>query len=238
MLLHGTPGASFVWSTTIRALGRGRLAVAPDLPGWGRSRTRTTTQDVALTRTGLRSWLSDVLSAQQLAQFDLVGLGDGALLALDILLQDTSRVRRLGLLNLPLKNVAKHRFRWPWQAGGWQGNKLGEWLVKESGLSADLRQHVGPMFGELFSGEGQTGRSPEFPAGEFLRVMDDYREVLSGFRGEALVAWGGKAKGYDPEEAARLCADRTPVVWSESGNFPMWEQPQQFDTEISEFLGQ
>ena len=72
-----------------------------------------------------------------------------------------------------------------------------------------------------------------------ISSLEELEHVATlGFRGEALVAWGGKAKGYDREEAARLCADRTPVVWSESGNFPMWEQPQQFDTEISEFLGQ
>ncbi len=85
VLLHGTPAASFVWSTTIAAIGRSRRCIALDLPGWGRSLERNGRPQLVLSRESLRKWLSDVVQAQQIQMFDLLGIGDGALLALEFL---------------------------------------------------------------------------------------------------------------------------------------------------------
>ncbi|MBK6766693.1 MAG: alpha/beta hydrolase [bacterium] len=237
LLLHGTPGASFVWSTTIRSLGRGRRIIAPDLPGWGRSQERPKRHQAALSRNGLRAWVSEVIAAQQLGQFDLVGRGDGALLALELLLHTGPRIRRLGLLNLPLKMKPNQAIRWPWQRAEWQRNKLEDWLVKESGLSRNSREQVGPLFKELFGGGWYAERSPVFPVSEFERGLEVYRGALSRFGGETLLAWGAGASGYDVERSGRFCDNRTPLVWPESANFPMWEQPQLYEFAIKDFLG-
>ena len=36
--------------------------------------------------------------------------------------------------------------------------------------------------------------------------------------------------------AAEIAKGRTIVVWHEAANFPMWEQPEQYSNEITEFL--
>lgn len=236
VLLHGTPGASFIWSTTVQAIGRSRRIIAPDLPGWGRSFNRVNPQPLALTRNGLRGWLNEVIAAQQIEQFDLVGIGDGALLALDLMFDRPERVRRLGLLNLPLKFKTIRKMRLLWRKPDWQRNKLRDWLVKESGLSASHRELVRPMFEELLSGGWHPASSPLFPTGEFRAEIVNYRDALQKFPGESLLGWGANSVGFDTELAAGFAQRKEIVIWQEAANFPMWEQPEPYQTEMIEFL--
>lgn len=236
VLLHGTPGASFVWSTTIQAMGRSSRIIAPDIPGWGRSHNRVIPQTVKLSRDGLRQWLLDVLNAQQCEQCDLVGLGDGAWLAMDFLNEHPARVRRLGLLNLPLTQSFTGKFRWPWEKAYWTRVKLRKWMTQYSGLSIATRELVKPMFGELLSGGWNAVRSPEFPVSDFRSELSGYRDSLRGFDGDVMLGWGANAVGYDERLAAEIAQGRSILVWQEAANFPMWEQPEQFQNEMIEFF--
>ena len=236
VLLHPTPGASFVWSTTINAIGRSRRIIAPDYPGWGRSHNRMLPQKFQLSRDGLRKWLSEVTAAHQCEQLDIVGLGDGAWLAVDYLLTEPARVRRLGLLNLPLKQRMTTKRFLPWRKTDWNRRKLDQWLLNESGLSESNRQLVKPMFGELLAGGWHAEHSPEFPTGEFRSESSHYRDSLRKFDGEVLLGWGSNAVGYDEKLAAEFAQGREIVLWREAANFPMWEQPEQFTNEMTEFL--
>lgn len=236
VLLHSVPGASFVWSTAIGSVGRSRRVIAPDFPGWGRSHNRVMPQKFTLSRDGLRKWLIEVVNAQQCEQLDIVGLGDGAWLAVDYLLMEPVRVRRLGLLNLPVKHSFAPKRLLPWGKSDWDKNKLGQWLDNNSGLSESNRQLVKPMFGELLAGGWHTERSPNFPASEFQIEISRYRDGLREYDGEVFMGWGANAVGYDEKLAAEFARGREIVLWHEAANFPMWEQPERFITEITEFL--
>lgn len=236
LLLHPTPAASFVWSTTIQAIGRSRRIIAPDYPGWGRSRNRIESLILRLTRDGLRKWLIETANAQQCDKLDIMGLGDGAWLALEFLLAEPERVRRLGLLNLPLKRQTAVKHLLPWRTGDWNKHRHGKWLERESGLSETSRQLFKPMFSELLGGGWHAERSPDFPLSKFQNEVQTYREILRNFDGEVLLGWGAKSSGYDERLAAEFANGRQILLWHESTNFPMWEQPEQYEREITEFL--
>ncbi len=193
-------------------------------------------QKFTLSRDGLRKWLIEVVNAQQCEQLDIVGLGDGAWLAVDYLLMEPVRVRRLGLLNLPVKHSFAPKRLLPWGKSDWDKNKLGQWLDNNSGLSESNRQLVKPMFGELLAGGWHTERSPNFPASEFQIEISRYRDGLREYDGEVFMGWGANAVGYDEKLAAEFARGREIVLWHEAANFPMWEQPERFITEITEFL--
>ncbi len=236
VLLHSVPGASFIWSTTIQSVGRSRRILAPDYPGWGRSHNRVLPQKFTLTRDGLRKWLAEVMRAQQFEQCDVVGIGDGAWLALDYLFTEPDKVRRLGLLNLPVKRTIDTKRLLPWCKTGWDKRNLDRWMNRESGLSNTNRRLVEPLFGELLAGGWHAERSPEFPAGEYRTALAGYRDCLRKFDGEVLLGWGANAPGYDEVLAAEIAKGRTIVVWHEAANFPMWEQPERYSNEITDFL--
>jgi len=233
VLLHSIPGASFVWSTTIQVMGRKTRCIAPDFPGWGRSRNRMAVQKNELSRQILRHWLAEVIEAQQCAQCDLMGLGDGAWLATDYLLEHPEKVRRLGLLNLPLTGVSERKFKWPWQTADWTRSRLQEWL-KNSGANTS---HAEPMFQELFAGGRHAERSPEIPSDDFRQELAVYRDSLRRFEGETWLVWGESAAGVDPKLATEFALGRRAEIWQGAGNFPMWEQPERYTSEIRDFFG-
>lgn len=236
VLLHGTPAASFVWSTTIAAIGRSRRCIALDLPGWGRSLERNGRPQLVLSRESLRKWLSDVVQAQQIQMFDLLGIGDGALLALEFLQAEPQRIRRLGLINTPLKASENRRLIWPWQKPGWRAARLQSWIERESGLPEKTRQAIEPQFRELLSGGWHAERSPEFPVQQFRSGIAGYKRCLREFKGETLLAWGANYCSYDEAQAADFAQGREAILWQEAGHFPMWEQHEAYLTEIVEFF--
>ncbi|MCB1060287.1 MAG: alpha/beta hydrolase [Calditrichaeota bacterium] len=234
VLLHSIPAASFVWSTTIQAIGRSSRIIAPDLPGWGRSHNRIAPVDFRLTRESLSAWLTDVISAQQCERCDIAGLGDGAWLAMEFVREHANKVRRLGLLNLPIAPKILPARRWPWQKQDWTGRRLTKWLADTAGLTDALES----QFDELFAGGWHVERSPEFPSSEYLREIKAYRDRLRNFEGEILLGWGANSAGFDKERAEWFAQGRHIEVWENAGEFPMWEQPEQFASEMREFFGQ
>jgi len=229
ILLHSVPGASFMWSTTIHSIGRARKIIAPDLPGWGRSRNRITSPIVVLTRESLRVWLEELTASQQCERCDIAGLGSGAWLALEYLRSNPARVRRLALVNLPFRmNTSR---RWPWQKNDWNRARLATWYQQQSGLSN--ASPAKPLFDELLSGGWHAESSPELTSAEYLVQMQEYAKALRGFEGEVLLSWGKQSAGYDPQHAAEFAQGREIVLWNEAANFPMWEQPREFEAELA-----
>ncbi len=157
-------------------------------------------------------------------------------LQLIICLTEPARVRRLGLLNLPLKLKPSAKRFLPWRKTDWDKRTLGKWLEDKSGLSESNRQLVKPMFGELLAGGWHTERSPEFPCNVFHAELSSYRDGLRKFDGEVFLGWGANAVGYDEKLAAEFAQGREIVLWHEAANFPMWEQPEPYQTEMIEFL--
>ncbi|MBK6911224.1 MAG: alpha/beta hydrolase [bacterium] len=234
VLLHDVPGASFVWSTTVQAIGRERRIIAPDLPGWGRSHNRIAPKQTVLTPEALRGWLVEVIQAHQSERSDIGGIGAGAWLALDYLLGHAAQVRRIALLNLRLTDRAPQR--WPWQKRVWTRERLQKWFDRETGLTEPARTAAQPQFDELLAGGWHARESPEFPVNLFRDRVTNYAKALRSFDGEVLLGWGRRASGYDERAAAQLAQGRAVVVWSEAADFPMWDQPPQFQAEITDFF--
>lgn len=176
------------------------------------------------------------MRAQQFQQCDIVGIGAGAWLALAYLLAEPANVRRLGLLNLQLGQTMDMKRLLPWQRTDWDKRKLEQWMLRDSRLSESDRKLVEPMFGELLSGGWHAERSPEFPVNEYRTDLASFRDCLRTFNGEVLLGWGAQATGFDEPLAADFANGRTVVVWQEAANFPMWEQPEMYSSEITEFL--
>ncbi|MCB9357714.1 MAG: alpha/beta hydrolase [Calditrichaeota bacterium] len=236
VLLHGLPGASFVWSTTIAAIGRSRRIISPDLPGWGRSFDRMTPQRMSLTREKLFAWLADVIRAQQIEHFDLCGFQDGGWLALEFLRQQPDRVRRIGLINLPLKTQPERSIFGIRRKADWTRTRLADWLTRDSGLGQETLEQVRPMFEELLSGGWHPDGSPEFPRGEFLAEVAGYKQALREYKGETLLAWGDASAEYDAESVAAFAHGRSVHVFPGAGNFPMWDDPGQFHEVLVDFF--
>jgi len=109
LLLHGLGSCADDWALQLAALSGERRALAPDLPGHGRSGRLPGWPDV---RAYVRCALA-VLDAGGAGQADLVGLSLGGLVALQLALDHPDRVRSLTLVNsfarmrVPLSGVAR-----------------------------------------------------------------------------------------------------------------------------------
>ncbi|MCC6477134.1 alpha/beta hydrolase [bacterium] len=233
VLLHGVPGASFVWSTTIQAVGRDTRVIAPDLPGWGRSVNRAKPERISFTREFLNRWLTSLLDAQGISEFDVLGHGNGAWLALDLLLADSARVRRLGLVNLPLLKPAR-KLRLPW-GNDWTARRVERW-VGSATMSETARRISKPLWDELFGATYSPKRSPEFPMGEYDFQMAQYSDAVQKFDGEALFMWGKRDSGYDEQLAREFAGRRRAVIFEDTACYPMWDEAEKYRTVVTEFL--
>ncbi len=98
VLLHGEPTWSFLWRSVIPGLARAGLrAVAPDLPGFGRSERPTRIGDYAAGR--LVRWMEGWMDAVELADATLVGQDWGALVGLRMVARRPERFERVVVAN-------------------------------------------------------------------------------------------------------------------------------------------
>ncbi len=97
--LHPTPFSGLIFERLLVALGRDRVAMAPDMPGYGDS-------DAPESKPTIDAYV-DALAADvagaMLGPFDVVGYGTGAGMALELALRDTTKVRSLVLIEPPLQ---------------------------------------------------------------------------------------------------------------------------------------
>lgn len=102
-LLHGFPQTGAIWAPFVAALdalgaGAGRRILVPDLPGYGRSRTKPGAAAQAK-----RAWAAsfvDLLDSLGVESVDIVGHDRGGRLAYRFALDHPERVRRLGVLDI------------------------------------------------------------------------------------------------------------------------------------------
>lgn len=243
IFLHGLPGGAFIWAAVIKALGRERLCIAPDLPGWGRSFTRFAKTAPDLSVEGLRSWLNGLLLAQNIQRFDLVAQGNGTWLAMDLLMADPSRVRRLALVSAQFwgADAQASLFERLLGRAKWSRKRIERWLNESAALSGQAREQYRALFGNLLVTEKDARKSPLLSEMGCSARMGDYRAALATYKGSELLIWGENDPQSPEEKVAELGATLKGAEVhriTNAGHFPMLDAPEEVAALLKEFLGE
>jgi pimeloyl-ACP methyl ester carboxylesterase len=100
--LHGAAGTGRMFLEVSRRLGSSRSIYSPDLPGCGESDAAAT----PLTIGGFADAVGDFLESMRFRQVDLLGVGAGAAVAVELAVGQPKVVRRLYLLGAAGKETA------------------------------------------------------------------------------------------------------------------------------------
>jgi pimeloyl-ACP methyl ester carboxylesterase len=236
VFLHGNPTHSEDWMPFLDRMSG--AAIAPDLPGWGRS---DHPRHLDYTMEGLATHFERLLDALGIDEHNLV-VHDWGALALIAAQRAPERVRRLVLINaVPLLPG----YRWHWVARFlWRVPVIGE-LANLTTTRVSLRlvsrqasPRAGPLPDEFLDMLWRGwSRGVHRPMLTLYRSADpdqlaDAGRSLGGLRGESLVIWGG-GDPYLPARFGRQYADRLPngelVELPDAGHWPWLERPEVID---------
>lgn len=245
VFVHGNPTTSEDWLPFLdRVEGP---AIAPDLPGWGRSEHPEPGRFDG-TMHGLSTFVERFLDAVGIEQHRLV-VHDWGVVALIAAQRNPERVRRLVILNaVPLLPG----YRWHWVARLWRRRWVGEAVNATStraGFALGMRQaraDRGPMPGEFIDMIWDNyDRGTRRAILELYRSAPEEALAAAGSRlGElacpTLVAWG-TGDPYLPREFARQYARVLPdaelLEFDDAGHWPWLERPDLIDRVVG-FLGE
>jgi pimeloyl-ACP methyl ester carboxylesterase len=243
IFLHGLPGGAFIWADVIKALGRSRRAIAPDLPGWGKSFTRFAKTEPDLSVAGLQRWLAGLLTAHNIERFDLVAHGDGSWPALEFLISDPSRVRRLCLISAPLwsDNTRVGMIERLLGTAKWSPKRIERWLSDHAALTPRARSEHSAEFESLL-GENENSRtSPLLSEMGFPARIPEYIAALVSYKGAELLIWGDHDPAALEERTSALAALlRDPEIHRipNAGHFPTLDAPEETAALLKELLAE
>jgi len=100
--LHGAAGSGRMFLELSKRLGSSRSIYSPDLPGCGESDAAA----APLTIGGYADAMADFLDSMRFRQVDLLGVGAGAAVAVELAVARPKVVRKLYLLGMPGKETA------------------------------------------------------------------------------------------------------------------------------------
>jgi pimeloyl-ACP methyl ester carboxylesterase len=243
MFLHGVAGTHAYWGPTMEAVAPRRLALAPDVPGFGASRPLG------------RGWslepVADTIAAAAAAaghrRLDLVGHSLGGALAAMVALRHPQLVARLVL-------VAPIGFRPMPPRPSWRlgvVTRLRGALLPVGAIlarhPATARRLVGGVIQETTHVEHALARALIHGSLRARRTaaagMDVIRRDLSGearrIRQPTLVVWGRQDAAV-PVAYARHALEAIPgsraVILPASGHLPMLDEPESFTRALLEFI--
>ena len=242
VLVHGNPTHSEDWLPFLERLPG--PALAPDLPGWGRSERPPRGRFVG-TMHGLAAFLERLLERLGVDEYRLV-VHDWGALALIAAQAHPDRVRRLVVINgVPLLPG----YRWHWIARYvWRRRGVGEFfnaISTRAGTALLLRQTTAD--GRPMPDEFVDMIWRRFDRGTRRAILELYRSApeealaAAGSRlGElgcpALVVWGAGDR-FLPVEFGRLYAKRLPnaelVELADAGHWPWIERVDLVDRVVA-----
>lgn len=240
VLVHGNPTHSEDWMPILERM-QGP-ALAPDLPGWGRS-DHPQPGEFDFSMHGLARFVGRFLERMAVGDHSLV-VHDWGSVALIGAQRDPDRIRRLAIINaVPLLPG----YRWHRTARIWRRRGLGELsnrIWSRRALDLGLRESRGdwsphqPEFIDLIWDQldGRTlGAVLELYRSAPEEDLAAAGERLASITAPALVVWGLRDR-YLPAEFGRAYADRLPnaelVELPESGHWPWREEPEIIDMVI------
>lgn len=110
LLVHGLGASSYTWRELLPRLASKRRVIAPDLPGFGRSRAPS---GFDFSLKGHSSWLVSFLDHLGLDNVDMAGNSLGGIVALMTAQDAPRRVGKLALIGTPVYLGDGPRFIWP-----------------------------------------------------------------------------------------------------------------------------
>jgi pimeloyl-ACP methyl ester carboxylesterase len=157
--LHGAAGTGRMFLEVSKRLGNSRSIYSPDLPGCGESDASTTRLSIG----GYADAIADFLDSMRFRQVDLLGVGAGAAVAVELAIGRPKVVRKLYLLGVPGKETVA-------SAPGAQGlqGAATEWrtdrrqLVKQAVMANESETSIETMDA---SASALAGKLAEFFAG-------------------------------------------------------------------------
>jgi pimeloyl-ACP methyl ester carboxylesterase len=234
VFVHGNPTHSEDWLPFLSRIEG--PAIAPDLPGWGRSERP---REFDYSMNGLAGFLERLLAELGIGEHTLV-VHDWGVVALIAAQRHPQRVARLVVTNaVPLTDD----YRWHWAARIWRTPVAGELFnlaATRRGLALGLRQARGdgaPMpaeFVEMIWRGYRRGFAR--PVLELYRSADPAALAAAGEQLEqlhcpALVLWGERDP-YLPSRFGREYTERLPggeYLGVDAGHWPWVERPELVD---------
>jgi pimeloyl-ACP methyl ester carboxylesterase len=151
--LHGAAGAGRMFLEVSKRLGSSRSIYSPDLPGCGESDAST----AALTVQGFADAMADFLDSMRFRQVDLLGVGAGAAVAVELAIARPKVVRKLSLMGEAGKEA-------PAEGAGAQGLQAAAaaWRTDRRQL---VKQPLLALGNETLDAPALAGKLAEFFAG-------------------------------------------------------------------------
>jgi pimeloyl-ACP methyl ester carboxylesterase len=103
LCLHPSPLSGIVYENWLVEMGRDRMALAPDTPGYGGSDAPPAPPAIA----DYAESMLNFIDAMGLDRVDVMGYHTGSLIAVEMALQRPGRVRRLVMISAPLPDEAQ-----------------------------------------------------------------------------------------------------------------------------------
>ncbi|MFZ9653562.1 MAG: alpha/beta fold hydrolase [Steroidobacteraceae bacterium] len=107
LCIHLTPNSGRVYARFIAEMGRDRLAIAPDTPGFGGSSTPAEPPSIAALASLLGAFLDGLAAAHDLRRIDVMGYHTGSKIALELARQRPQQVRRVVLVSAPVYTASE-----------------------------------------------------------------------------------------------------------------------------------
>ncbi len=238
LLVHGWGATRSVWRQLWPHLvSRGR-ALAPDLPGWGRSDK----PDAPYTPEWYGRWLREFLDVRGIASADVVAHSMGAMAAAMLAAENPERVRRLVLVNMPVDGaeafsprtyaLVRPGLRWlMYQLLGLRA--IRSWVARDFTYEAPL--------GDEDLDAVRRGSYDSMVRSVRGMIAADTREQLARLNVPTLVIGTTHDALVGPAQAdlAAATIPRSRRVTIEAcGHMPMIEKPAEFNAAVLDFLSE
>jgi pimeloyl-ACP methyl ester carboxylesterase len=238
VLVHGWKGSRRVWDRTIAGLERDFRVVAYDLRGMGES-------DKPDSRYDFDEYADDldfVLDALGLEDVTLVGWSMGCSVSLQHVARGGSRVRRLVLVNGPIKLVQSDDFPWTMtreEVDGYIDGVARSWPEAELDFQrATFHRPVEHVVRWMLSIALQTPLDVVLKTVRAQSLLD-HRDVVRSLQVPVLAVYG-RHDPYYPVELAQWIAREAPrgeaVIMEQSAHVPFLEaDARRFENAVAQF---
>jgi haloalkane dehalogenase len=164
LLLHGEPSWSYLYRKMVPTIaGAGLRAVAPDLPGFGRSDKPSKRSDYTYQRHV--DWMRSVVEGLGLSRITLVGQDWGGLIGLRLAAEDTDRFERIVAANtfLPTGDRNPGDAFLAWQKFSQETGTFPVGAIVNGGCTTDLAPEVVAAYDAPFPDESYKEGARQFP---------------------------------------------------------------------------
>ncbi|MDF0644928.1 MAG: alpha/beta hydrolase [Nitrospira sp.] len=249
ILIHGFGGSMWQWEHQQTVLGRHFRLITPDLIGSGLSDK----PDIAYTPEQLLDYFAEFMDTLQLSRATLVGSSMGAGLALGMALTRPERVDKLILID-GLPNQVANKLTSPTikralesRAPTWMVS-FGNWLFGGLMVESILQEIVHDpalLTPAVLERSNRNRRRPGIipplmALRDSLPVWEtDFAPRLGTITHPTLILWGQEDRVFPVavgEDLHRTMKGSKLVTIPQAGHIPQWEQPEQVNQAIMEFV--